>query len=453
MHRLIELQQQIQSRSAVVGVVGLGYVGIALAASLAKAGFDVRGVDIESKKVAALEEGRSPLEGNEPGLAELLAEVRRSRKLTVSTEHRTLAEADVILLAVETSVGDDRRADYTVLREACATTGKIMKRGALVIVESTVGPGATGTIVRAALEDATSTKEGDGFFLGCSPERITPGKLLVNVRTLPRICGAFTPETARVMAAFYGAIVEAAIEETDCVTAELVKTAENAYRDVKIAFANQLALVCEHTGADFRQVQRLVDGSGPLVGMLSAGGGVGGHCIPKASWLMLDAVPEDARASFESFLGAARAVNDAMPLHVARLVVDALADAGHSLAGSKIAVLGYAYREGSGDTRNTPSEVLVTHLRERGAEVMVHDPWVSAHTGDVYARVRGAHATVVMVAHAEYKLLDLAQLKQAMIASVLVDARGVIDPAAAQSAGFTRFRAVGAGALRSSSST
>lgn len=448
MHRLIELQEHIKSRSAVVGVLGLGYVGITVSAAFAKAGFRVRGVDLAGDRVAAVEEGRCPLVGNEPGLAELLTGVSASKQLTVSTDHATLAEADVLLIAVETPVGDDRRPSYDALRAACTAIGKVMKRGALVVVESTVSPGTTEKVVRSALEEASGTKEGEDFFLGHSPERVMPGKLLVNLRTLPRICGAISPETARVMATFYKSIVEAEVEETDCVTAELVKTAENAYRDVKIAFANELALVCELAGADFRRVQRLIDGSGPLVGMLTAGAGVGGHCIPKAPWLMLEAVPEDARGSFEARLvPAARAVNDSMPFHVARLLDDALAQADQSLAGARIVVLGYGYRENSGDTRNTPSEVLVSHLRERGADVVIHDPWVQAHTGDVYSRARGAHAAIVMVAHDEYRTIELPKLRQALIAPILVDARHVIETAAAAEAGFTIFRALGRGKI------
>lgn len=448
MHRLIELQEQIKSRSATVGVVGLGYVGITLSAAFARAGFRVRGVDIAGDRVAALEDGRSPLAGQEPGLAEQLSAAITSKQLTVSTDHATLAEADVLLVAVETPVGEDRRPRYDALRAACASIGKVMKRGALVVVESTVSPGTTERLVRPMLEEASGTKEGEGFFLGHSPERVMPGKLLTNLRTLPRVCGAIAPETARVMAIFYKTILEAEVEETDCVTAELVKTAENAYRDVKIAFANELALVCELAGTDFLRVQRLVDGSGPLVGMLTAGAGVGGHCIPKASWLVLEAVPEEARSTFDArLLPAARAVNDRMPLHVAHLLEDALGEAQQSLAGARIAVLGYGYRENSGDTRNTPSEVLVTYLRERGADVVVHDPWVPAHTGDVYARARGAHAAIVMVAHDEYRTIDLKQLRQSLIAPILVDARHVVETAAALEAGFTLFRAVGRGKI------
>ncbi len=440
MPTLDDLSTKLRDKTAVIGVVGLGYVGITVGAALAGAGFRVVGVDLSEERVRVLAAGACPLEGIEPGLAELVEAVVRSERLSVSTAHASLAQADVVLVAVETPVDAARRPRFDALRAACAAIGPVLREGALVVVESTVSPGTTTNVVAPALEAAASKRVGETLFLGHSPERLMPGKLLLNLRTLPRVCGGTTPETARAIATLYRTIVEAEIEETDCVTAELVKTAENTYRDVKIAFANELAQICEQTGADFRRVQRLVDGSGPLVGLLTAGAGVGGHCIPKDPWLLLDGAPGfSARV-----VTAARAVNDRMPLHVADLVERALAEREQTIAGSKIAVLGYGYRENSGDVRNSPSEALALHLRGRGADVVIHDPWVRAHKGDVYGRVCGANAVVVMVAHDEYRALDLPKLARALSTPVLVDARHVVETQDARAAGFV-FRALGRG--------
>lgn len=437
MTHLAQLSARIASRSAVVGVVGLGYVGLTIATALASAGFRVVGVDIKGERVATINAGRSPIEGVEPELPALLAEVAASRQLVAVTEHTPLHEADVVLIDVETPVENDRRPRFEALRAACTALGRVMKRGTLVVIESTVSPGTTERIVGPLLEEVSGMRLDEDFFLGHCPQRVMPGKLLENLRKLPRVCGGATPETAHVMAAFYATVVRARLDETDLVTAELVKTAENTYRDVKIAFANELGLVCESVGADFRLVRELVAASGGH-DMLSSGAGVGGHCIPKDPWLLVHGVEGVEPA----LVTAARAVNDRMPLHVAHLVESALEEAGMAVKGARIAVLGYAYLENTGETRNSPSAALIDHLRDHGAHVAVHDPWVREHTGDLWQRVHGAHAAVIMVAHDAYRELDLSRLARELAAPILIDGRHVVETEAALGAGFV-FRGVG----------
>ena len=228
------------------------------------------------------------------------------------------------------------------------------------------------------------------------------------------------------------------LDPVDCLAAELVKTMENAYRDVQIAFANEMALLCEDMGADVWRVRELVNKS-PYRAMHLPGAGVGGHCIPKDPWLLI----ANAGDGFEPrLIPAARAINDGMPLHVAGLTVEALREAGVDIAGAKVAVLGYAYLENSDDTRNSPSEVLVAHLRELGAEVMVHDPWVPEYRGDMEERVRGCDAVVLMVAHDEYRRLNWGDLKAHLRHLVLVDGRRVVSDPTRQLPGFV-FRGIG----------
>jgi UDP-N-acetyl-D-mannosaminuronic acid dehydrogenase len=434
---LDELATRLASRTAVVGVIGLGYVGLTIAVALADAGFRVVGVDIKPERVAIINAGRSPIEGLEPELPGLLARVTASKHLVAVTDHAPLREADVVLIDVETPVESDHRPRFEALRGACASLGRVMKDGTLVVIESTVAPGTTERIVAPLLELASGKKLNEGFFLGHCPQRVMPGKLVENLRTLPRVCGGATPQTAHLMAALYATVVSGQLEETDLVTAELVKTAENTYRDVKIAFANELALICESVGADFRRVRELVGGSG-VHDMLFAGAGVGGHCIPKDPWLLVHGV----QGVEPALVTAARAVNERMPLHVASLVEDALDEVGIALEGAQIAVLGYAYLENTDEKRNSPSEVLVDHLRDRGASVAIHDPWVAEHGGDLWERAAGAHAAVLMVAHDEYRDLDLARLARVLAAPVLVDGRHMVETDAAARAGFV-FRGLG----------
>jgi UDP-N-acetyl-D-mannosaminuronic acid dehydrogenase len=438
-----DVLRKITSREAILGVVGLGYVGLAAATLFAAAGFRVVGVDVDAPRVAEIHAGDCPLRGREPELPELLRRVTSSRALVASTDYASLAQADVVLLAVDTPVSsDDHRPRFAALRAACASLGGVMKPGVLVIVESTVSPGTCEGIVAPALAAASGLALGRGFFLGHCPERVMPGRLLENLRTMPRACGGASPATSEAMVALYGTIVRAKLEPCDCVTAELVKTAENAYRDVNIAFANELGMVCESVGADFRRVRELVNQS-PGRAVLMAGAGVGGHCIPKDPWLLAHAL-DDERRGGPCVIRAARRVNDAMPWHVAHLVEDALGEAGVPLRGARIAVYGYAYLEDSGDTRGSPTQALLDRLAARGATAAVHDPWVPELAGDPYAVAEGAACVVLMVAHASYRALDLTRLRAALASPVLVDGRFLVEGRAARAAGFV-FRGLGRG--------
>jgi UDP-N-acetyl-D-mannosaminuronic acid dehydrogenase len=431
---LPSLRTAIEKRSATLGVIGLGYVGLPAACVIAEAGFNVTGIDIDAKRVEMINSGQSPIAGDEPGLASLLTRVIDSKRLRASTSHKDLAKADIVLICVDTPVEADHKPRFGALKSACQSLGAVLKKGALVIVESTVAPGTIDTIVRPALESATGGIAGERFHLGHCPERVMPGKLLRNMRTMNRVCGGSSPEVADAMVALYSTYVEGDLDPTDCLTAELVKTAENAYRDVSIAFANQLAVICEVVGGDVWRVRELVN-KVPGRYVLLPGGGVGGHCIPKDSWLL--ATPLGAAAE-ESLLGIARLVNDSMPAHVADLVGE-LAE-----PKSKVAVLGYAYLENSDDTRNSPSAALKAVLEERGYEVSVHDPFVHQYAGDVMQALRGADCAVVMVAHSAYRELDLGLAAEEMKRAQMVDARALFKAEALKAAGF-KSRTIGVG--------
>ena len=431
------LRAAIEGRSAAIGVIGLGYVGLPAACVIAEAGFKVTGIDIDAKRIEMINSGESPIEGDEPGLASLLTRVTDSKHLHATTSYKELGKADIVLICVDTPVDTDHRPRFKALRSACEQLGAVLKKGALVIVESTIAPGTTDTVVRPALEAATGGQAGERFHLGHCPERVMPGKLLKNMRTLSRVCGGSAPEVAEAMVALYATYVVGELDATDCLTAELVKTAENAYRDVSIAFANQLALVCELAGGDVWRVRELVN-KVPGRYVLLPGGGVGGHCIPKDSWLLAAPLGEAAESSL---LGVARRINNGMPEHVAGLVGQLAASP------AKVAVLGYAYLENSDDTRNSPGAALVEILRKRGYEVQIHDPFVHEYAGDVMEALRGTKCVVLMVAHSAYRELDLRAAASLMARPQLVDARGLYKAESLQAAGFT-YRTIGIGAQK-----
>jgi UDP-N-acetyl-D-mannosaminuronic acid dehydrogenase len=215
---------------------------------------------------------------------------------------------------------------------------------------------------------------------------------------------------------------------------------ENAYRDVQIAFANEVALICESYGADVYTVRELVNKS-PFRAMHMPGSGVGGHCIPKDPWLLVASVSSSTPIRL---VPAARAINDSMPVHVGEMAARLLRQAGQPVGGSRFAVLGYAYLEDSDDARNSPTAELVRWLEERGASIAIHDPFVEECERDLESVVRGADCLVLMVAHSAYRSLDLAHLGSIMRTRTVVDGRHVLDRNDALAAGFI-YRCVGVG--------
>ena len=309
------LKKKIATKDAKVAVIGLGYVGLPVACMVASEGYNVIGIDINKTRVDQIKQGQSPMLEIEPGLSELIREVVSSRRLSATADYEDLRDVDIALINVETPIDQNNVPQYQALHAACESLGKVMKPGILVIVESTIAPGTMNGFVRPVLETASELKSGKDFFLGTCPERVMPGKLLKNLRVMSRVCGGESPPVAKTMKLFYQQFVNSDLDEADMITAELTKTAENAYRDVNIAFANELALICQSIGADFLKVRELVNKS-PGRNVLLAGGGVGGHCIPKDPWLLAHGVREILPLKL---IPAARTVNDAMPNVVAEM--------------------------------------------------------------------------------------------------------------------------------------
>ncbi len=433
------LAQAIRDKKAKVAVIGLGYVGLPVACTLAQKGFLVSGIDRDEQKVAQIGAGICPMVGHEPGLAGLLADVIEAGRLRVGTDFADCQDAGIALIAVETPVDKESKGpSYGALRAALRRLGDNLRRGSLVIVESTIAPRTMEEVVKPLLEDTSGLKLDEDFYLAYCPERVMPGKLLANLRMCNRVMGGMSRKAGELARELYRHIVEADLDITDALTAELVKTTENAYRDVQIAFANEIALLCENVGADAYQVRRLVNKS-PYRDMHVPGAGVGGHCTPKDPWLLVHGTAGKLGAKL---IPTARAVNDGMPLHVAALAEEAMADAGRPVEGAKVAVLGYAYLENTSDARNSPTIPLVDRLQALGATVSIHDPHVPEHCIDVKEAVTGSDCVVVMVAHDEYRCLDLRALRSWVATPVLIDGRNVFDKAAAQELGFM-YRGVG----------
>ncbi len=426
-------------------MVGLGYVGVPVAAAVAASGAEVVGIDIDPAKVRAINAGRNPLRGKEPGLPELLRKAVQSGRLTATDDAGRVDGADVVVVCVETPIDAvSHDPEYRALRAALATIGPHLKRGALVSIESTLAPGTMEKVVRPALERASGQKAGKDFSLVHCPERVTAGKLLYNLTNLHRVLGASDPRAEAKARAFYARFVKGELHAADWTTAEVAKTAENAYWDVQIAFANEVALIAEELGVDAYRVRELVN-TCPYRSMLLPGAGVGGHCIPKDPWLLVS----PAIAAKPELIPLARGINDYMPRRMAQLVEEAMLAAGRRIKGARVAVLGFAFREGTEDARNTPARPFVRELRRRGADVAIHDPYARSERGYSVSRdldevLRGADCIAIVTAHDAYRRLDLRAARKILRHRALVDGRNVFAGTEVQRAGYV-YRGIGKG--------
>jgi len=402
-----------------VCVVGLGYIGLPTAAILASCGVEVFGADINDTTVAEVAAGRTPI--REPQLDALLADAVRSGLLHVGARP---VVADVFIVAVPTPIRDDHGANLDMVVGAALSVAEVLKRGDLVILESTVPPGTTNGIFRETLE-GNGFIAGRDFLLAHCPERVLPGNLLAELIGNDRIIGGIDEASTKAAVDVYVPFVRGALIETDSTTAELVKLMENTYRDVNIALANEFALIAERLGIDVWEAIEHANRH-PRVKYLRPGPGVGGHCIAVDPWFIVEAAPDLAR-----LISTARSVNDAMPEHVVELARQAVGD----LTGAAITTLGLTYKANVGDLRESPAVTVVQHFRRAGAVVRTHDPIVGTGEG-VEDAVAGASLLVMLVDHDAYSALDPRVIGPRMRTRVVLDTRGVLDRDVWEAAGF-----------------
>lgn len=436
-------------------VIGMGYVGIPVAALLAdQKGLDVTGIQRRSQrsgwKLDVLNAGRSPFEGAEPGLEELISRIVAKGRFRVTDDFSTIKDMDIVLIDVQTPTdGADHKPRYLSLKEVSRQVGTYMRKGTLVVIESTVAPGTTQYVVQPILERKSGLKVGRDFYLAYSYERVMPGRLLDYIVNLPRIVGGVTEESRDKAVKLYKKIVKAKILSTDVLTAEASKTIENAYRDVNIAFANEMAMACESLGIDVYEVRELINSRAERH-MHVPGIGVGGHCLPKDTWLLDYGVKQYGKMAINpEFVRLARKINDFMPTHATEMIKEVLASKKICLRDAKIALLGVAYLEDSDDVRNTPAYDLIREVEAHGAEVVAHDPYVSTFpeaelSRDLEHVIKGADCMVIATKHKPYFKLNLTRVKSLMRTPTIVDGRNVIDRAEAERAGFL-YKGIGKG--------
>lgn len=443
-------------------VVGMGYVGIPVAALFAdQLGFNVTGIQRRSSrsawKIDYLNRGKSPIEGDEPGLGELISRVVKQGTFRVTDDAEAYRNADAIIIAVQTPVDRNHKPRYDSLKHVCDEIGVKMRKGVLISIESTVAPGTTNNLVKPLLEERSGLRAGVDFNLVFSPERVMVGRLIHNLTKLDRTVGGVTAGCTRRGIELYRHIVQGNLHPTDALTAEVAKVAENTYRDVNIAFANEIAMICESLGVNVHDVRKLVNNlpndpsvphANPYRNMHIPGAGVGGHCLPKDPWLLKYGMDTYGTFKFNlRIIVESRKVNDGMPQHMKELTVEALAERRMSLKEARIAVLGLAFMENSDDSRNTPAEPLYNSLKGECSELIVHDPYVKDYEGinltnNLEEAVKGKDCLVLVTRHREYLNLQLDRLKQLMRTPIIVDGRNAFSREECLKRGFT-FRGVG----------
>jgi UDP-N-acetyl-D-glucosamine dehydrogenase len=401
-----------------IGIVGLGYVGLPLAVAFAEAGHEVIGIDVDSQRVAAVNQGSSHVE-DVPSQRLRGVEDR----LVATTSYAELERAEAILVCVPTPLSANREPELGALIDAAAALATVLTRDQLIVLESTTYPGTTRERLLPILEES-GLAAGRDFHLAFSPERVDPGRTDHTMRSTPKVVGGLTEACGDRAEALYRNICDEVVRVSTPEVAELSKLLENIFRSVNIALVNELAVLADRMGID---VWEVIDAAAtkPYGFMrFDPGPGMGGHCLPVdpfyLSWRAreYDFVPE--------FVELAGKMNQAMPYVCVERIVRALNDAEKSVRGSRIALLGVSYKPGVGDTRESPALKILELLREHGADVVYHDPHVhdlpqfDLSTTDLDGALDGADLAVIVTAHPD---LDLERVVRD--APLVMDLRGV----------------------------
>jgi UDP-N-acetyl-D-mannosaminuronic acid dehydrogenase len=426
---------KVRSKSAKVVVFGLGHIGLPKAVIIARAGFQVIGVDTNSKIVEDTSKGRISI--SEPRLNYLINQVVQKRLLKAALNgSAAVKDADIIIVCVPTPIKEDKTPNLAYIENVCKTIAHNLSEGKLIIIESTLPPQTTKTFIGPILEDDSGLRCGLDFWLAYCPERTASGKAIIEFVENDRIVGGYNAESGEIATEFFKTFVKGNIQITEAPTAEIAKLAENTFRDINIAFANELALVCEEMGVDVSEAIKLAN-THPRVNIHMPGPGVGGPCLPKDPYLLLHSSKHP-----NNIIKTARQINDSMPHHVTELILKAFKNIGKQVTGSKISVLGTAYKGNVDDCRSTPSKPIILELLRRGAKVTVYDPFCKENfrakrATSLQEAIEDADCLVIVTDHTPFKKLNLSEIKASMSDQpIIIDGRRIIDARKAEKLGF-----------------
>lgn len=406
-----------------VVIVGQGYVGLPLAEAMVRPGSRITGFDVSPATVEALNEGKSHIDDvSDQSLRTMLQQGYRA-----TADPRAIEDADVVIICVPTPLDDGQRPDLSAVQSAALNVAANMKTDTLVVLESTTYPGTTEDFLVPILE-GSGLKDGEGFFVAFSPERVDPGSLHYGIKNTPKLVGGTTPQATKMASEFYSEFVDTVIPLAGAREAETAKLLENTYRHVNIALVNEMAKFCHELNIDIWEVIRGAATKPFGFQAFYPGPGVGGHCIPIDPNYLGFEVRKKLGYPFR-FVELAQEINNSMPFYVVERIADLLNLKGLALSGSRILLLGVTYKADIADERESPAVAVAERLLEKRATVLFHDPFVPVWrlpsglqdcVTDLDAAIADADVVVLLQAHSSYDVAEMA-----VTAQTLLDTRGV----------------------------
>ena len=450
MNNLKDVKKSLNLRTLRVCVVGIGRIGLPTALSFAKSGLQTIGVDINENLVSTINSGVFPLK-DEPGYEEIFNDVIKNKMFSATTKiEDAIPNSDLILLSLPTPMDKNNVPDYSALRDSASKLSKFLSPNSLIIVESTVEPGFIEDEMVPIISKSDQLKIGENFFIGVCPENANPGEILHDFTNLPRLVGSINKQTTEIITSIYDFVfaVELVIMP-DCKTANAVKLTTNVFRDINIAFINELSLMFEKLGIDTLKVLEAAKKKYNFQ-IHYPGAGVGGPCLPINSYQLLNA----ARRSGVnlSMIEYGRQINEKMPEHVIKLTLDAFKECKKPIQNNDILILGVSYKPDVKDIQLTPAKHVIKKLQDLGANIHIYDPYFSSSQvfginveENLDAVISKVDASIIITAHKEFRNISLPVFNK-MKSPILVDTRGIIDPMDAKQAKLI-FRGLGRGKL------
>ena len=450
MNNLEDVKKSLNLRTLRVCVVGIGRIGLPTALSFAKSGLQTIGVDINENLVSTINSGVFPLK-DEPGYEEIFNDVIKNKMFSATTKiEDAIPNSDLILLSLPTPMDKNNVPDYSALTDSASKLSNFLSPNSLIIVESTVEPGFIEDEMVPIISKSDQLKIGENFFIGVCPENANPGEILHDFTNLPRLVGSINKQTTEIITFIYDFVfaVELVIMP-DCKTANAVKLTTNVFRDINIAFINELSLMFEKLGIDTLKVLEAAKKKYNFQ-IHYPGAGVGGPCLPINSYQLLNA----ARRSGVnlSMIEYGRQINEKMPEHVIKLTLDAFKECKKPIQNNDILILGVSYKPDVKDIQLTPAKHIIKKLQDLGANIHIYDPYFSSSQvfginveENLDAVISKVDASIIITAHKEFQNISLSVFNK-MKSPILVDTRGIIDPMDAKQAKLI-FRGLGRGKL------
>ena len=444
-----ELINIIQSGKIRICIIGIGRIGLPTALSFANAGLTTVGLDINLKLVNSINSKNFPLK-DEPGYDVIFENVMERKMFKATTEIKdAVPESDVVILSLPTPMDENNIPDYSALRNVGKQLHDYLSAGSIVIVESTIEPGFIENELISIIEgDDCRLVAGENFGIGVCPETANPGQIMNDFNRLPRLVAGTNEKTTQIITKIYGHVFTVdLLKMPDCKTANAVKLTTNVFRDINIAFVNELAILFEKLEIDIFKVLEAAKTKYNFQ-IHYPGAGVGGPCLPVNSYQLLNSARSVGLDSF-SLVRVGREINEKMPLHVIDLVLDAFRKAGKEISQSKILILGVTYKPDVKDIQLSPVEEIVKKLLSMNVEVKIYDPYFKAEIvygikteNNFVASIEQIDAIIITTAHKEFHDIEPTFIAPKMKTPIIVDARGVLEPEASKKAGLI-FRGIG----------